>query len=198
MCSATSPSGYACDAWSTHLYFTDLVTPAKRQGATLRLTLQHNPDLEGNTEDMTIPPEHDFSQQLTVDIALTDAVRHYVCAVFTAAATPTSFDASSSTFLTTVDHGWHGLLPDTWPDPPPLTDLIDICGPTLPALRAPAFVTDGKPILPAIALAIPLTPSPRQFHAGTTFSAWLARGVLNIDEESELTPALTATVVAVE
>jgi hypothetical protein len=41
----------------------------------LRLTLQHNPEYEGNPEDMTIPPEHDFFQKLTVDIALTDPGR---------------------------------------------------------------------------------------------------------------------------
>jgi hypothetical protein len=194
-CSASSPSGYACDPWSTHLYVTVL---AKRQGSTLQLKVLHSPDFEGSVEDEPIPPEHDYGQQLTVDIALTDSVRQFVCVVFTAAATPTSFDASGPTFLTDVDPGWHGLLPETFPNPPPVADLIDICGPTLPALRAPSFVTNGKPILPAIALAIPLTPSPRQFQVGTTFGAWLARGVLNIDEESELSPQLTAKVVNVE
>jgi hypothetical protein len=199
MCSATSPSGYACDPWGTHLYVTDT---AKRQGSTLRLKLQHNPDFEGYPEDMTIPPEHDYYQQLTVDIALTDPVRRFLCIVFNAAATPTSFDASSPTFFNNVDPGYHGLVPDTFPDPPPVTDLIDICGgPTLPAVRWPSLVNPGgtnKPILPAVALAVPLTPAPRQFQVGTTFGAWLARGVLSVDEESELSPQLTATVVDVQ
>jgi hypothetical protein len=33
---------------------------------------------------------------------------------------------------------------------------------------------------------------------GATLSGWLARGILGVDEESELTPALTATVVSVQ
>jgi len=199
MCTATSPSGYACDSWSTHLYVTDL---AKRQGATLRLTLEHNPDFEGQTNDTTIPPEHDFVQTLTVDLELTDAVRRFVCVVFTAAATPASFDASSPGFLTTVDPGYKGLVAEVaLPNSPSVTDLIDICGSSLPAVRWPSFVNPSgtnKPSLAAIALAIPLTPSPQQFQVGTTFGAWLARGILNVDEESELSPKLTAKVVAVQ
>jgi hypothetical protein len=198
-CSAGSPSGYACDPWSTHLYVTD---SAQRRGSTLRLQLQHNPDFEGAADDTMIPPAHDYFQQLTVDLELTESVRRFICVVLTAAATPASFDASSPSFFSDVDPGFHGLVPESFPDPPPVADLIDICGgATLPAARWPALVNpsgDHKPILPAIVLAIPLTPSPRQFQAGTSFGAWLARGVLDVDEESELSPELTATVVAVQ
>jgi hypothetical protein len=54
------------------------------------------------------------------------------------------------------------------------------------------------PALADLALAIPLQPRPRDFIVGTTFSAWLARGILYVDEESELVPALQATVVAIQ
>src|SRR3954452_8355419 len=71
-CSVTSPSGYACDPWSTHLY---LLESIKRHGSQVRLLLVHNPEYEGHLEDQTIPLEHDYSQLLTVEVELTDAVR---------------------------------------------------------------------------------------------------------------------------
>jgi hypothetical protein len=43
-----------------------------------------------------------------------------------------------------------------------------------------------------------MTPKPQSFVVGTKFSAWVARGVLYVDEESEMSPPITATVTAVQ
>jgi len=193
---ATSPSGYACDPWSTHLYVAETI---KRNGSKLRLLVVHNPDNEGHVDDQAVPPEHDYSQLLTVDVDLTDAVRHFLCVVFTPSATPASFDAASPTFLTDVNHSGHTLLSDDSNGTAHVANLTDICGgSTVPGLPWPSIAASGQPALADIALAIPLQPRPRDFTVGTTFSAWLARGILYVDEQSELAPALSGTVVAVQ
>jgi hypothetical protein len=192
-CSAVSPSGYACDPWSTHLYVTNL---AKRQGSSLRLDLMHSPEYEGHTDDMTIPPEHNYFQVLTVDLELTDAVRHFLCIAFAPTATPASFDASSPSFSTDVAAGEHDLLHDDASGTRHVANLIDICGsPTLASVLAPTLATGG-PVLPDVVVAIPLAPKPLDFTVGTEFHGWLARGVLYVDEDRELSPDVTLRVVA--
>jgi len=56
----------------------------------------------------------------------------------------------------------------------------------------------GMPVLADVALAVPMTPKPQGFVVGTKFSAWVARGFLYVDEESELSPPIMATVTAVQ
>jgi len=195
-CSATSPSGYACDPWSVHLYMVETI---RRQGGTVRLQVVHNPEYEGGINDMTIPAEHDYSQLLTVDLQLTDAVRQFLCVAFNPHTTPATFDASSPSFSSTVDPSYHGLLNADSTGMPSVANLIDICGsPTLASVYAPVIATSGRPTLPDVALAIPLQPRPRDFTVGTTFHAWVARGILYVDEESELSPDLSGTVAAVQ
>jgi hypothetical protein len=194
-CSAVSPSGYACDPWSTHLYFT---YTTKRQGSSLRLDLAHNPEYEGQADDMTIPPEHDYSQVLTVDLELTDAVRHFLCIAFAPTATPATFDASRPSFSTDVAAGEHDLSRDDTSGARHLANLIDICGsPMLPSVLAPTLAMGG-PVLPDVAVAIPLVPRPLDFTVGTVFHGWLARGVLYKDEDRELSPDVTLRVVAIQ
>ena len=129
----TSPSGYACDPWSTHLYVLELI---QRDATKLRLRVLHDPDYEGPVGDYTVPPEHDYSQHLTVDIDLTDAVRRFLCVVFTPGATPASFDAASPSFLTTVDHSTYTLLRDDATGVAHVANLTDICGgSTVPGMQ---------------------------------------------------------------
>jgi hypothetical protein len=171
---------------------------ATHQANKLRLRLVHNPDNEGNANDMTVPPDHSFSQQITADITLDDSVRHFLCVVFTAQPTPTSFDAASPTFFTTVGVPTSSAITFDTAGHPQAATLIDLCGTSrLPAFYAPTLASGGKPTLPDIAMAIPLSPAPTGFSAGTTFGGWLARGILYINEESELAPELTATVVSI-
>jgi hypothetical protein len=193
---ATSPSGYACDPWSAHLY---IFEGAKRQGTTLRLTAQHDPDNEGSQTDMTVPPGHQFYQTLTVDVPLTPEVKQFLCVVFAVDASRPSFDASSATFLSDVNYSQTmTLLYDGVALPTTTANLVDLCGTTLPAVVAPTFTQLGKPQLPDLALMLPLDPAPTGFTAGQTIHGWLGRGVLYVDEQSELAPAITATVVSVQ
>jgi hypothetical protein len=168
------------------------------EAAKLRLLLVHDPDNEGHQEDATVPPPHDYWQQLTVDVELTEAVRGFACVVFTPGPTPATFDAASPAFLTDVAYSPHTLLSDDGSGTAHVANLIQICGSnSIAGLQRPAIAPTG-PALADLALAIPLVPAPRGFTIGTTFSAWLARGILYVDEESELVPALQATVVAVQ
>src|SRR5262249_25943710 len=153
---ARSPSGYACDPWSTHLYLSEEI---KRNGTKLRLMLVHNPDYEGSVDDQSVPPEHDYSQLLTVDVDLTDAVRQFLCVVFTPSATPKTFDAASPSFLTDVNHSNHTLLYDVSGGTANVANLTDICGgSTIPGLSWTTLAASGPPALADVALAIPLQP----------------------------------------
>src|SRR5262249_41906725 len=157
---ATSPSGYACDPWSVHLY---LAWAIKRQGSSLRLILVHNADNEGSQNDMTIPPEHDFGQTLTVDVPLTSAVKDFLCVVFTAQANPSSFDSSSPSFLSSLAYSHNTLLYSDEFGSASAANLIDICGgSTIPALVA-TNLGGGLPAMPDVALMIPLNPKPTTF-----------------------------------
>jgi hypothetical protein len=171
----------------------------KRQGTNLHLTLIHDPDNEGSSSDTQVPPEHQFYQSLTVDLPLTPEIRGFLCAVFTSGPTPSSFDASNPTFLTSVNYSNHTLLSADGGGTAQVSNLTDICGTSkLPAIQAPRVTPDGRPALIDVAMAIPLEPKPTGFIAGMTIHGWLARGVLYVDEESELVPQLSATVVTVQ
>jgi hypothetical protein len=195
---ASSPSGYGCDPWSAHLYF---IRGIARNGNTLRLTVVHDPDYEGNANDIKIPPGHDYFQQLTVDVAFTTAIRDFVCVVFSSAPGDAGLDASSPRFLTEVEnHPESSLLAGPILDGTAhVNNIAAVCGTShLTAVRAPHLVTTGKPVLADLALAVPLTPKPQGFVVGTKFSAWVARGFLYVDEESELSPPGMARVTPVK
>jgi hypothetical protein len=195
---ASSPSGYGCDPWSTHLYVSRGIA---KNGNTLRLTVIHDPDYEGNANDTRIAPGHDYYQQLTVDVPFTTAIRDFVCVAFASAPGGAAFDASSPTFLTDVaNHPEFSLLASpSFDGTAHVSNIAAICGTSrLVAVVAPHLVTEGKSALADVALAVPMTPKPQSFVVGTKFSAWVARGVLYVDEESEMSPPITATVTAVQ
>jgi len=79
---ASSPSGYGCDPWSTHLYVSRGIA---KNGNMLTLTVVHDPDYEGNANDIRIPPGHDYYQHLRVDIPFTTAIRDFICVAFVSA-----------------------------------------------------------------------------------------------------------------
>lgn len=195
---ASSPSGYACNPWSAHLYVSRGIA---KNGNTLTLTVVHEPDYEGNTNDVRIAPGHKYYQQLTVDIPFTTAIRDFICVAFVSAPGGGALDASSPTFLTDVaNHPESSLLARPGLDGTAHVDNIAaVCGTShLAAVAAPHLVTMGKPVLADVALAVPMTPKPQGFVVGTKFSAWVARGFLYIDEESEMSPPIIATVTAVQ
>ena len=195
---ASSPSGYGCDPWSTHLYVSRGIA---KNGNTLRLTVIHDPDYEGNANDTRIAPGHDYYQQLTVDIPFTTAIRDFVCVVFASAPGGAAFDASSPTFLTDVtNHPESSLLAGpSFDGAAHVGNIAAICETSrLAAVVAPHLVTEGKTALADVALAVPVMPKPQSFIVGTKFSAWVARGVLYVDEEREMLPPVVATVTAVE
>jgi hypothetical protein len=192
----SSPSGYGCDPWSVFLYPSDGVV---RSAETLRFQMHHDVDLEGNPGDETIAPGHDFAQTLTLGIALTPEVRKFLCTVFVPSPTGSAIDPSASDFLATVNPSVGASLLGTLPNDyvPHPSNVIDICGSgALEQISAPALVS--SPTLPDIVLVLPLQPAPSGLVEGTEFSAWLARGILWVDEESELSPEVTATVIAVQ
>jgi hypothetical protein len=198
-CSLTSsPSGYGCDPWSAHLYFSRGIA---RNGSTLRLTVVHDPDYEGNANDIKIASGHDYYQQLTVDVPFTTAIRDFICVAFASAPGGAALDASGPRFLTDVEnHPESSLLAGPIFDGTAhVNNVAAVCGTShLTIVRAPHLVTTGKPGLADLALAVPMTPKPRGFVAGTKFSAWIARGFLYVDEESEMSPPIMATVTAVQ
>jgi hypothetical protein len=61
----------------------------------------------------------------------------------------------------------------------------------LTIVRGPHLVTRGMPVLADVALAVPMTPKPRGFVVGLT---WVERGFFYDDEDSEMSPAIMATV----
>lgn len=195
---ASSPSGYGCDPWSTHLYVSRGIV---KNGNTLRITVIHDPDYEGNDDDVKIAPGHDYYQQLTVDVPFTIAIRDFLCVAFASAPGGGAVDASSPTFLTDVaNHPESSLLAGpSFDGTAHVGNIAAICGTSrLAVVVAPQLVTDGKGALADVALAVPMTPKPQSFVVGTKFSAWVARGVLYVDEESEMSPPITATVTAVQ
>src|SRR5262249_4748763 len=100
-CHATSPSGYKCDPWSTHLL---LSLGIKKSGNNLDLILIHDPDYEGPLDPVDPPPAHNFYTQYNVEVPLTPAVRDFLCVVFTQTAVTHTFDVSAADFLTTTDN----------------------------------------------------------------------------------------------
>ena len=195
---AGSPSGYGCDPWSAHLYISRGVA---KNGDTLTLNLVHDPDYEGDANDNRIAPGHEYSQQLTVDIPFTAAIRDFLCVAFASAPGGGALDASSPRFLTDVEnHPEASLLAGpVFDGTAHVNNIAAVCGTSrLTVVRAPRLVAAGKPVLADIALAVPLKPKPQGFVVGTKFSAWVARGFLFVDEESELSPPVTATVTAVQ
>ena len=195
---AGSPSGYGCDPWSAHLYVSRGIA---RNGNTLRLTVIHDPDYEGNANDIRIAPGHDYYQQLTVEVPFTTAIRDFICVAFTSAPGGAAPDASNARFLTDVEnHPESSLLAGpSFDGTAHVNNIAAVCGTShLTVVRAPRFVATGKPVLADVALAVPLKPKPQGFVVGTKFSAWIARGFLYVDEESELSPPIVATVTAVQ
>jgi hypothetical protein len=194
----SSPSGYGCDPWSAHLYVSRGIA---KNGNTLTLTVVHNPDYKGNGNDIRVAPGHDYYQQLTVDVPFTTAIRDFVCVAFASASRSAALDASTPTFLTDVsNHPESSLLAGAIFDGTAhVNNIAAVCGTShLTAVGAPHLVTIGRPVLADIALAVPMTPKPQGFVVGMTFSAWVARGFLYVDEESEMSPPITATVTAVQ
>ncbi len=195
---ASSPSGYGCDPWSTHLYVSRGIA---KNGNTFTLTVVHDPDYEGNANDIRIPPGHDYSQQLTVDIPFTTAIRDFICVALVSAPGGAVLDASKPTFLTDVaNHPESSLLAGpSFDGAAHVSNISAVCGTShLAGVAAPPLVTRGRSVLADLALAVPMTPKPQGFVVGTKFSAWVARGFFYIDEESELSPPIMATVTAVQ
>jgi hypothetical protein len=193
---ATSPSGYGCDPWSAHLYVSRGIA---KHGNTLTLTVVRDPDYEGNANDIRVPPGHDYHQQLTVDVPFTTAIRDFVCVAFVSAPGGAALDASSPTFLTHVaNHPEFSLLVGPIFDGTAhVNNIAAVCGTSrLTTVWAPHLVTQGMPVLADVALAVPMTPKPQGFVVGTKFSAWVARGFLYVDEESEMSPPIRVTVKA--
>jgi len=195
---ASSPSGYGCDPWSTHLYVSRGIA---KNGNTLTLTVVHNPEYEGNANDTRVAPGHEYFQQLTVDVPFTTAIRDFICVAFASRPGGATLDASSPTFLTDVEnHPESSLLAGPVSDGTAhVNNIAAVCGTShLATVVAPRLVTMGMPVLADVALAVPMTPKPQGFVVGTKFSAWVARGFLYVDEESELSPPIMATVTAVQ
>jgi len=195
---ASSPSGYGCDPWSTHLYVSRGIA---KNGNTLTLTVVHDPDYEGNANDIRIPPGHDYYQQLRVDIPFTTAIRDFICVAFVSAPGGAALDASSPKLLTDVaNHPESSLLAGpSFEGTAHVNNVAAVCGTShLAAVAAPRLVTRGRSILADLALAVPMTPKPQGFVVGTKFSAWVARGFLYVDEESEMSPPIMATVTAIQ
>jgi hypothetical protein len=193
---ASSPSGYGCDPWSAHLYVSRGIA---KHGNTLTLTVVHDPDYEGNANDIRVPPGHGYHQQLTVDVPFTTAIRDFVCVAFASAPGGGAVDASSPTFLTHVaNHPESSLLAGpSFDGTAHVNNIAAVCGTShLTTVGAPHLVTQGMPVLADVALAVPMTPKPQGFVVGTKFSAWVARGFLYVDEESEMSPPIRVTVKA--
>jgi hypothetical protein len=193
----SSPSGYGCDPWSVHLYVSQGIA---RNGNTLTLIVAHDPEDEGNANDTRVAEGHGFEQQLTVVVPFTAAIRDFVCVAFVPTPGGAGLDASSPTFLTDVtNHPESSLLAGpSFDGTAHVNNIAAVCGSShLAAVTAPHLVTTGMPVLPDIALAVPMKPKPQGFVVGTKFSAWLARGFIYIDEESEMSPPITAMVTAV-
>lgn len=197
-CSAASPSGYQCDPWSVHLYATE---GFEVMGSTLRIHAVHNPDYEGSPTDQSIPPAHNYSQVLVVDVPLTPAVRDFLCVVLTHAPGAAPVDASSASFLTDVmSHVDTSLLADGSGDfMSHVKTLEAVCGgPKLTPVVNPVIAVNAQPVLPDFGLAIPLSPSPQGLKVGDTLDPWIARGFLFADEDRELVPRVHAKVVTVQ
>jgi hypothetical protein len=189
---STSPSGYACDPWSVHLYGARFVSAGN---GVLRLELWHDPSAyEGSANDTTWPVAHDFKQYLTVDFPIDDALRNFLCVVFASSTPPTAYPVDATLLnlnkvefpLTlnaqTVMYRWQ--------------DVSDLCGvPSLPVVVTPNLVMQAT--LPDVAVMIPLLPDPRNMIVGDPVSGWLARGILGADEDRELVPMIHGTVVNV-
>jgi hypothetical protein len=191
-----NPSGYACDAWSVHLYPTHGV---RRETTELRLQIRHDPDLEGYPTDWEIAPGHEFSQFMTVTIDLTPGVRDYLCSVLVPSTQAEPIDPSLPEFSASVSQYVAASLLSPLPNDylPHPDNVLDICGAgALTPIVNPGLVTG--PTLPDIVLVLPLEPEPTGFQVGQTFWAWLARGILWVDEESELSPAVTVTIVDIQ
>jgi hypothetical protein len=195
---AGSPSGYRCDPWSVHLYVSRGIA---KNGNTLTFTVVHNPDYEGNANDIRVAPGHGYYQQFTAEVPFTAAIRDFVCVAFASEPGGAGLDASSPTFLSEVaNHPEFSLLAGpVFDGTAHVNNIAAVCGTShLTAVGAPHLVTLGKPVLADVALAVPMTPKPQGFVVGTKFSAWVARGFLFVDEESEMSPPITATVTAVQ
>jgi hypothetical protein len=193
--SDVSPSGYGCDPWSVHTY---VMTGAQRTGQALRLSLMHDPDYEGSINDINVPSEHQYLQYLTVDVPYGSSAQQFLCIVFANATPPDQYPIDSS-LTTSVDYQSFTLLNVLSPDGQPhVANVLDLCGGSLPAVISPRITGLSKATMPDVALMIPLAPSPRAFTVGTTFKAWLGRGVMYRDEDKELVPVAEATVVTVQ
>ena len=194
-CHAASPSGYQCDPWSTHLL---VLTGVKRAGDKLTLSVTHDPDFEGPAdENMPPPPAHNFYENLTFELAITPAIRDYLCVIFTKAGGGAPIDSAAAGFVDSVDaHVWASLLSDGSNDNTAhVANIASVCGSSkLTPVAAPAIVMT-KPVLPDVALMIGLTPDLQQLKVGDTATAYLARGFLYVDEESELSPAISLKMV---
>ena len=159
---------------------------------TLRYVLDHNPNNEGSSSDVDWPAQHDFRQQLTVDIPVDDALRHFVCIVFAGATPPTSYAVDAS--LGNLNHYGFSLV-DTNGGTQRWQNVSDLCRiASLPVVVWPNLVT----FMPDVAVMIPLMPDPHALTAGAPVSGWLARGLLGNDEQGELVPVIHGMVVKVE
>ena len=61
------------------------------------------------------------------------------------------------------------------------------------AAGAPHLVTVGMPVL-----VVPMTPGPQGFVVGTKSSHWVEHAFLHVDDESEMSLSIVATVTAVQ
>jgi hypothetical protein len=64
------------------------------------------------------------------------------------------------------------------------------------AVESPHLVTMGTPVLGDVALVVLMTPKPEGFVVGTKFSDWAEHGFLHVDEGSQMSLPLWATVKA--
>jgi hypothetical protein len=187
---STSPSGYACDAWSVHLYAFRFVSA---NASTIRLQLWHDPYNEGNAGDMVWPLAHDYQQFLDVDFANDATLRQFLCIVFAKSTPPASYPVDAT--LLNLNHGSFSL-PITPNGTERWQNVSELCAvPSLPVVVAPNLVT--QPTLPDVALMIKLVPDMRLITVGATVTGWLARGVIGADEDRELVPPIHGTVVTV-
>jgi hypothetical protein len=154
-----NPSGYACDAWSVHLYPTNGV---RREASQLRFQIRHDPDLEGYPEDIEIAPGHEFVQVLTVN-DLTPAVHDYLCTVLvpdTGGADRSVAAGFSNTVSPYVGASLLAILPNDYISHP--DNVVDMgAGPLAPIVN-PSPV--ASPTLPDIVLVLPLEPNPTGFQ----------------------------------
>jgi hypothetical protein len=75
-----------------------------------------------------------------------------------------------------------------------VTNIAAVCGMShLRAVGPPHVVTMGMPVV-----AVPMTPGPQGFVVGTKSSHWVEHGFLYLDDESEMSPSIVATVTAVQ